>query len=112
MDNSQIPYWRLIAVLASTMQLSSALAMRLYHAAVELHRTEGTVVKLTGDLGEGEVRDLKKDLILGAIVGPGFEAIVETPEGAGSVKFIVTREGLGEAEEKEVMDKKLRGLPN
>ena len=95
------PYWRLIAVLASTLPLTPPLAMRLYRAAFELHRDEQEVHLIVGDLGQGEVRRLGRELVIGAITGPGFEAEVETDSGSGRVRFIVTREGLETGEERD-----------
>jgi hypothetical protein len=84
----------LIAVLQSTVPLAEALAMRLYQAALGLHRESGDVEKLTGDLAMGVVKRLGKDLLIGAIGGPGFEAEIDTPSGSGKVRFILTRQGL------------------
>ena len=68
--------------------------MRLYQAALELHRETGDVQKLTGDLAMGLVKRLGKDLLIGSIGGPGFEAEIATPQGEGKVRFILTRHGL------------------
>jgi hypothetical protein len=89
-----VNYWLLIAVLQSTVPLEQPLAMRLYQAAIELHRESGQLQKLTGDLAIGEVRRLGKDLLIGSIGGPGFEADLDTPRGSGRVRFILTRQGL------------------
>ena len=99
--SSRVPYWRLIAVLTSSCPLSSPLAMRLYRAALELHRDEEEVQVIRGDLGEGEVRRLGKEMVIGAIGGPGFEAEIDTGTGSGRVRFIVTREGLDEGEKSD-----------
>lgn len=95
---SHAPYWLLIAVLASTRPLGQALSMRLYHAALELHKSGRGSTKLSGDLATGEVRSLGKSLGMGSIGGPGFEAELETPEGRLGVKFLLTRQAL-DAEE-------------
>ena len=89
-----IGYWLLIAVLQSSVPLESPLAMRLYQAACDLHRRRADVEKLNGDLAQGEVRRLGKNLLIGSISGPGFEARVDTPRGSGSVRFVLTRQGL------------------
>lgn len=89
-----LPQWMLIAVLASTMPLPEALAMRLYRAALDLYRTGGGVHKLTGDLGQGQVRRLGSTQALGSLVGPAFEADVDTPSGSGHVRFLVTQQAL------------------
>jgi hypothetical protein len=87
-------YWLLIAVLQSSVPLEQALAMRLYRAALDLHRTGEDLEKIAGDLAQGEVRRLGKNLLIGTLSGPGFEALVDTPRGSGSVRFILTRQGL------------------
>ncbi len=92
-------YWLLIAVLQSTLPLDQGLAMRLYHAAVDLEHTAGSVHKLRGDLAHGEVRRLGKNMVIGAIGGPAFEAEIDTPRGASKVRFVVTPEGLARANE-------------
>jgi hypothetical protein len=96
-----LPYWRLIAVLFSSLPLSPPLAMRLYRAAVELHETHEEVARLTGELAMGEVRRLEGTQVLGSVTGPGFEAEVDTPEGSGRVRFIVTPQGLESDEERD-----------
>ncbi len=89
-----IPYWLLISVLFSTLPLTEALALRLHRAALDLYRRDDGVAKLQGDLAQGEVRNLKKDLLLGTLGGPGFEAHVDTERGAGVVRFLLTRQGI------------------
>ena len=74
--------------------------MRLYHAAVDLHLRQAGRSPLHGDLATGEVRRLGRDLLLGSVGGPGFEAELDTPRGHGSVRFIVTRQGLDDAAER------------
>jgi hypothetical protein len=96
--DAPVPSWFLIAVLQSSFPLSEALAIRLYHAAVELHRSQGSVERLAGDLGTGEVRRLGETFALGTIVGPGFEADLATPGGTGQVRFLLTRRALELAE--------------
>lgn len=94
MSAAPVPYWLLIAVLQSSIRLPEPLAMRLYHAARELYESDEGRLKLSGDLAQGEVRHLRKDLLLGAIAGPGFEAEIDTPHGSGRVRFLLTRQGL------------------
>lgn len=89
--------WLLIAVLTSTFPMAPAMAMRLYRGAVELERTGGGVEHIVGDLGVGELRRLGRDLRIGVLGGPGFEAELDTPEGKGLVRFILTRQGLARA---------------
>jgi hypothetical protein len=99
--SAAVPYWKLIAVLHSTVPLVEPLALRLFRAALELRRENLGKTKITGDLATGEVRSLGRDLLLGSIGGPGFEAELDTPRGHGLVRFLLTREGLDLAEGEE-----------
>ncbi|RKH10122.1 hypothetical protein D7V97_14660 [Corallococcus sp. CA053C] len=88
------PYWLLISVLFSSQPLTPALAMTLHEAAYELYsRGEGSR-EVAGDLLSGRVTNLRKDLSLGGIAGPAFEAEIETERGSGTVRFMLTRQGL------------------
>jgi hypothetical protein len=88
------PTWLLISVLFSSIPLTSALAALLYQAAFELHSGGGAVTPVAGDVVTGRVRSLGKDMLLGTIGGPAFEAELETERGSGKVRFLLTREGL------------------
>lgn len=87
-------YWMLIAVLASNIPLPQALSHRLYQAALELHREQRDRLRLSGDLALGEVRRLGRSMLLGSIGGPAFEAQLDTPQGSGLVRFLLTRQAL------------------
>lgn len=91
-------YWLLIAVLSSSMPLSPEVAQRLYQAAHRLHRSGESLERLQGDLLTGKVVRLQKDLVLGSVSGPAFEAEIATERGEGRVQFLLTRQGLGEDE--------------
>ena len=88
------PYWVLISVLFSSQPLTPALAMTLHQAAYELYRQGGSVRAVAGDLITGKVHNLRKDVQMGAITGPAFEAEIETERGSGVVRFLLTRQGL------------------
>jgi hypothetical protein len=88
------PSWLLISVLFSELPLTGALATTLHHAAVELYRTGEGTTPVAGDLVQGRVVNLRKEMLLGTIGGPAFEAQLETARGAGKVRFLLTREGL------------------
>jgi hypothetical protein len=88
------PYWVLISILFSSLPLYPALAMRLHQAAYDLYRRDEGVARLQGDLAQGEVRNLRKVLLLGSLSGPGFEALIETEYGSGTVRFLLTHQGL------------------
>ena len=91
---SPTPSWRLISVLLSTIPLTAVLASTLHQAALELLRRNAGMTPVAGDLVQGRVVNLKKDMLLGTIGGPAFEAELETERGAGKVRFLLTREGL------------------
>jgi hypothetical protein len=88
------PYWQLISVLFSSLPLTPALAMTLHQAAYELHRSGAGAAPVAGDMLTGRVTNLKKDMLLGTIGGPAFEAHIETERGKGLVRFLLTRDGL------------------
>src|ERR671931_2355800 len=100
MSDETPPYWVLLSVLFSSQPLTPPLAMTLHQAALELYRSDGSVSDVAGDLISGKVRNLRKDVLLGHIAGPAFEAEIETERGAGMVRFLLTRQGL------ELMDAK------
>lgn len=86
--------WTLISVLFSSVPLSPTLAATLHQAALELYRSGGPSSEVAGDLVAGRVVNLGKTLQLGAITGPAFEATLETERGAGTVRYLLTRQGL------------------
>jgi hypothetical protein len=88
------PYWLLISVLFSSLPLTPALAMTLHQAAMDIHRRGGGQRQVAGDALQGRVTSLGKELLLGTIGGPAFEAEIETERGKGTVRFLLTREGL------------------
>ena len=88
------PYWLLISILFSSLPLNPALAMRLHQAAYDLYRRDEGVTRLQGDLAQGEVRNLRKVMLLGSLSGPGFEALIDTVHGSGTVRFLLTHQGL------------------
>lgn len=88
------PYWILISVLFSSVQLTPALATYLHEVAFDLHQNNESVSPLAGDLIQGKLYNLKKEVLLGTIAGPVFEANVETERGQGVVRFLLTRQGL------------------
>jgi hypothetical protein len=81
-------------VLFSTFPMTPALAATLYEAAFELHTTDAGSKRVAGDALSGTVRNLRKHALIGVIGGPTFEAEVETERGKGTVRFLLTRQGL------------------
>jgi hypothetical protein len=94
MDDAAPPYWTLLSVLFSTQPLTPTLAMTLHQAAYDLYRKGDSVGQVAGDLISGKVHNLRKDVHLGGITGPAFEAEIDTERGSGVVRFLLTRQGL------------------
>ena len=94
MAEERTPYWHLVSVLFSNFPMTPAVAMTLYEAAFELHAGDLSAREVSGDLVSGTVRNLKHHVVLGSIAGPSFEAELETERGKGTVRFLLTREGL------------------
>jgi len=86
--------WTLISVLFSTVSLSAPLAALLHEAALELYRRDEPTGQVAGDLVTGRVVNLRKTVQLGSITGPVFEASLETERGNGTVRYLLTRQGL------------------
>jgi hypothetical protein len=93
------PTWLLISVLFSSLPLTPALAATLHQTAYDLYRRDAGAMPVTGDLVSGRVRNLRKDVLLGTIAGPAFEADLETERGSGKVRFLLTRQGIDLMEE-------------
>ena len=93
--------WTLISVLFSSIPLSASLAATLHEVALGLYRDGGAMSPVAGDLVNGRVVNLRKTVALGSIAGPAFEASLETERGKGTVRYLLTRQGL-----------ELQGLPS
>jgi hypothetical protein len=94
MSSAETPRWTLISVLFSSLPLSSSLAATLHQAAVDLYRRDDAFGPVAGELMNGRVVNLKKTMQLGAISGPAFEARLDTERGSGTVRYLLTRQGL------------------
>jgi hypothetical protein len=94
MSEGKPPYWVLISVLFSSFPMGQGLALTLHEAALELLRTGRKEGLVAGDIVSGKIRDMDHHAVLGAIRGPSFEAELDTERGSGTVRFILTREGL------------------
>ncbi len=88
------PAWLLISVLFSSLPLTPALAATLHQTAYDLYRRDAGAMPVAGDTVSGKVRNLRKDMLLGTIGGPAFEAELETERGPGKVRFLLTRQGI------------------
>ena len=86
--------WTLISVLLSTIPLEASLAATLHQAALDLYRRDAGIGQVAGEVVTGRVVNLKKTLQLGAISGPAFEAKLETARGSGTVRYLLTTQGL------------------
>ena len=92
-EDGESPF-RLISVLFSSQPLTGTVAHRLARAAFDLYASDGGVHRLTGGLCEGEVRNLRQNLLLGTIPGHAFEADVDTEFGSVKVRYLLTQEGV------------------
>lgn len=86
--------WTLISVLFSSIPLSPSLAATLHEAALDLYRRDEATGPVAGDILSGRIVNLKKTMQLGAITGPAFEAKLDTERGSGTVRYLLTRQGL------------------
>jgi hypothetical protein len=84
----------LISVLFSSVALTPSLAMTLHMTAYDLYQRGAGTKSVAGDMVSGRVRNLRKDMLLGTIGGPAFEAELETARGPGKVRFLLTRQGI------------------
>lgn len=94
MDDASPPYWVLISVIFSSIPLSSTLAMDLYHLAHRLHHSGEAIGEIKSELTQGRVENLKREVAMGHIAGPIFEAELDTERGHASVRFLLTRQGV------------------
>ncbi|MBK9519876.1 MAG: hypothetical protein IPO09_21650 [Anaeromyxobacter sp.] len=88
------PGYTLISVLFSTFPLEQSLAATLHQAAVDLYQRDVGFGPVAGEVVSGRVVNLKKSLSLGSISGPAFEAELDTARGSGTVRYLLTRQGL------------------
>jgi hypothetical protein len=93
-DAESTPHWFLISVLFSSLPLTPQLATRLHKAAFDLYRADDDALEVRGTMLKGEVRNLKKQLLLGTIAGHAFEARLDTERGEGVVRYLLTDEGI------------------
>ncbi|MGC3996807.1 MAG: hypothetical protein QM767_04445 [Anaeromyxobacter sp.] len=94
MSEQDASRWTLISVLFSSVPLSASLAATLHQTALDLYRKDEPQSPVGGDLVTGRVVNLRKTMQLGAISGPAFEARLETERGSGTVRYLLTRQGL------------------
>jgi len=88
------PAWLLISVLFSSVPLTAALAATLHETAYDLYSRDAVAKSMGGDVASGRVHNLRKEMLLGTIGGPAFEAELETERGSARVRFLLTRQGI------------------
>jgi hypothetical protein len=101
MAEDKTPYWTLISVLFSSFPLTEALATVLSQTAFELHRLDQLKAEVSTDLVQGVLKNLRKDVLLGSVGGPSFEAELDTERGRGVVRFFLNRQGIALLEEQQ-----------
>jgi hypothetical protein len=95
------PHWTLISVLFSSQPLTSELATTLCQVALDLHQRQSPVGEINAQLVQGTVTNLHRDVLLGSMGGPSFEAELETERGHCTVRFFLTRQALRMLEARE-----------
>lgn len=86
--------WELISVLFSSQPLSPATARVLFDAAWELYRSDQGTAAINAPLMQGRIENLRRDMLLGTVGGPAFEATYDSERGTANVKFLITRRGI------------------
>lgn len=111
-QNDDVPYWVLVSVLTSTVPLDQGLALALHRVALDLFRNGTGVGHVDHQLAHGQVKNLKKEALLGTVGGPVFEAELDTERGAGLVRFILTRQGIELFDAREAATRRVPELLN
>lgn len=110
--SDDVPYWVLVSVLTSTVPLDQGLALALHRVALDLFKTGTGVGHVDHQLAHGQVKNLKKEALLGTVGGPVFEAELDTERGAGMVRFILTRQGIELFDAREAATRRVPELLN
>ena len=88
------PYWTLISILFSSLPMTAPLARDLHRTAYDLYRRDDGTSDIECGLASGQVHNLRKEMIVGTIAGPAFEATLANERGEGRVRFLLTRQGI------------------
>lgn len=111
-SSNEVPYWLLVSVLTSTVPLEQGLALALHRVALELYRTGGGAGEVEHQLSKGQVKNLRKEALMGTVGGPVFEATLDTERGEGLVRFILTRQGIELFDAREAATRRIPELRN
>ncbi len=93
-SNHEVPYWVLMSVLFSSFPMDQGLATALHGVAFQLYSTDHSVGMVDHQLARGTVHNRRSEAVIGAVSGPVFEAVLDTERGKGTVRFLLTRQGL------------------
>ena len=83
----------LVSILQSQRPLSQELVGVLVEVAFVLHQTGQAVGLVDGTYAQGKVFNKNREVLLGTLGGPLFEARLQLPEGQNKVLFFLTRSG-------------------
>lgn len=108
--DDDVPYWVLVSVLTSTVPLEQGLALALHRVALDLYKTGVGLGHVDHQLAHGQVKNLKKEALVGTVGGPVFEAELDTERGEGLVRFILTRQGIELFEAREAATRRVPEL--
>ena len=83
----------LVSILQSQRPLSQELVATLVEVAFMLHQTGQAVGLVDVAHAQGKVFNKNREVLLGTLGGPLFEATLQLPEGDNKVLFFLTRSG-------------------
>ncbi|MCL2012684.1 MAG: hypothetical protein FWG75_07865 [Cystobacterineae bacterium] len=91
----------LISILQSQRPLTQELVASLVEVAFALYQTGQAFGVVDGPHAQGKVFNKNKEVLLGALGGPLFEARLQLLEGQSTVLFFLTRSGCAFLKERE-----------
>ncbi|MCL2626613.1 MAG: hypothetical protein FWD46_07360 [Cystobacterineae bacterium] len=91
----------LVSILQSQRPLSQELVASLVEVAFALYQTGQAWGLVDGVYAQGKVFNKNREVLLGTLGGPLFEAKLHLPEGQNTVLFFLTRSGCAFLKERE-----------
>jgi hypothetical protein len=82
-----------VSILQSQRPLSQELVASLVEVAFVLYQTGQALGVVDGAYAQGKVLNKNREVLLGTLGGPLFEAKLQLPEGQNTVLFFLTRSG-------------------
>jgi len=91
----------LVSILQSQKPLSQELVASLVEVAFALYQTGQAWGLVEGAYVQGKVFNKNREVLLGTLGGPLFEAKLQLPQGNNTVLFFLTRSGCALLQERE-----------